>query len=313
MKKQSAPQNSPPSDKPIKKRIFVGIPAFNEERTIATVILRAKPHCDQIIVCDDGSSDMTPAISEALGATVIRHARNEGYGAALRSIFSEAKRAGADILVTLDGDNQHDPSSIPAVIAPIIEGAADVVIGSRFLSQNSVPSHRKAGIKLINGVTNSAGYNGLTDTQSGFRAYGRDAIESINITEAGMSASTEILLKAKSSELRVKEVPIEIRYEKAPSPAGSVKQGSSVLLNTLKLISIKRPLVFYGIPSLVFLGVGLFFGAWSAISYAQVGVLPASLALIAIGSTLLGFLFFSLMTIIWVVVSITKERFDDFE
>ncbi|MCQ5376420.1 MAG: glycosyltransferase [Candidatus Methanomethylicia archaeon] len=307
MKKTAAVSNNT-SDRIRNMKVVVGIPALNEERTIATVILKAKPHCDQIIVCDDGSSDMTAAISEALGATVIKHPYNKGYGAALDSIFSQARAAKADILVTLDGDNQHDPASIPALIAPIMDDSADIVIGSRFLGNNNIPNHRKVGIKIINDVTNSTGDHDTTDTQSGFRAYGRKAIESIKITEMGMSASTEILLKANSNKLRLKEVPVEIKYETRPSPTGSVKQGSSVLLNTLKLISIDRPLVFYGIPSMIFLGIGLVFGAWSAISYATDGVLPASLALIAIGSTLLGFLFFSLMMMIWVVVSVARDK-----
>uniref|UniRef100_A0A7C3J4F0 Glycosyltransferase n=1 Tax=Candidatus Methanomethylicus mesodigestus TaxID=1867258 RepID=A0A7C3J4F0_9CREN len=308
MKKTAAASNNS-FDRIRNRKVVVGIPALNEERTIATVILKAKPHCDQIIVCDDGSSDMTAAISEALGATVIKHPYNKGYGAALDSIFSQARAAKADILVTLDGDNQHDPASIPALIAPIMDDSADIVIGSRFLGNNDIPNHRKVGIKIINDVTNSTGDHDTSDTQSGFRAYGRKAIESIRITEMGMSASTEILLKANSNKLRLKEVPVEIKYETRPSPTGSVKQGSSVLLNTLKLISIDRPLVFYGIPSMIFLGIGLVFGAWSAISYATNGVLPASLALIAIGSTLLGFLFFSLMMMIWVVVSVARDKF----
>lgn len=306
--RKTATASALPSDEKRKVKVVVGIPALNEEKTIASVILKAKPYCDQIIVCDDGSSDMTSPISEALGASVIRHPYNKGYGAALSSLFYGAIAAGADILVTLDGDNQHDPASIPAVIAPIMEGSADIVIGSRFLRENRTPNHRKLGIRVINGLTNSASYEGTTDTQSGFRAYSRKAIESINITEMGMSASTEILLKASSKALRLKEVPVEIKYEKAPSPTGSIKQGSSVILNTLKVISIERPLIFYGVPSIIFLGIGLAFGSWSAISYATEGVLPASLALIAIGSTLLGFLFFSLMMIIWVVVSVARGK-----
>ncbi|MEM2613688.1 MAG: glycosyltransferase family 2 protein, partial [Nitrososphaerota archaeon] len=113
-------------------KVIACIPAYNEEKTIAKVILKTKKYVDKVIVCDDGSIDMTAEIAEALGAEVIRHERNMGYGAAISSLFKKAVEEGADIMVTLDGDGQHDPDEIPKLIKPIVEDEADVVIGSRF-------------------------------------------------------------------------------------------------------------------------------------------------------------------------------------
>ncbi len=126
------------------------IPAFNEERTIGKVIVGTLPYVDRVIVCDDGSGDMTAAIAEKLGANVIRHERNKGKGDAFRSLFSASRDLGADVMITIDGDDQHDPSDIPKLLDPIAKGQADVVIGSRFHPENKgIPSYRKVGNKLL--------------------------------------------------------------------------------------------------------------------------------------------------------------------
>lgn len=104
--------------------VVVGIPAYNEEKTIAQVVIGAQKHSHIVIVCDDGSSDLTAEIAERLGAVVIRHEKNRGYGGALQSIFKRAKELKADILVTIDSDGQHDPCEIPKIINPIELGAA---------------------------------------------------------------------------------------------------------------------------------------------------------------------------------------------
>jgi glycosyltransferase involved in cell wall biosynthesis len=135
--------------------IIVAIPALNEERSIAKVVLMARAHVDKVLVCDDGSTDMTGPIAAALGAEVVRHPRNLGYGAALATLFRTAREIGADVLVTLDGDGQHDPNSIPNVIEPILRGDCDICIGSRFVQglTSDVPKYRKVGIEAINALS----------------------------------------------------------------------------------------------------------------------------------------------------------------
>jgi glycosyltransferase involved in cell wall biosynthesis len=153
--------------------VVVAIPAFNEEKTIAKVILLAQKHSDKVVVCDDGSMDMTAEIAERLGAEVIRHERNMGYGAAIQSLFGRARELNADVLVTLDADGQHDPSEIPNVVKPVVQGAADVVIGSRFVDaggSGEMPLYRRFGARLIAKLVNGSSKNGVSDAQSGFRA-----------------------------------------------------------------------------------------------------------------------------------------------
>ena len=158
--------------------VIVGIPAYNEEKNIAVIITQLKKITDKIIVCDDGSSDLTSKIAEGLGAIVIKHEKNLGYGAAIRSIFLKAKNLDCKILVTFDADGQHRVEDVNKVITPINNGKSDIVIGSRFLddSEKEVPSYRKVGIKVITKITNASIKKQLTDSQSGFRAYSKKVL-----------------------------------------------------------------------------------------------------------------------------------------
>jgi glycosyltransferase involved in cell wall biosynthesis len=291
----------------VKPLVIACIPALNEENSVAKVILQAKPYVDKIVVCDDGSTDMTAAIASGLGATVIRHPKSTGYGGAIATLFGAAREGGADIMVTLDADGQHDPKFIPDLIAPIINQTADIVIGSRFLGQSEVPSLRQAGIKVINDVTTLASYKEMTDTQSGFRAYGKAAIEALTPVESGMGASTEILIKAKAREFRVAEVPIIITYNGSPSSQNSVSHGSSVILSTIKHASIEHPLLLFGIPGLILLAVGFAFGGFGLDILFRSGYLPVNIALVAVGAVIFGFMFITTMLILWVLSSIVKE------
>jgi glycosyltransferase involved in cell wall biosynthesis len=291
-----------------KAYIIACMPAHNEESTIAGVMVRAKRHVDRIVVCDDGSTDATAEIASALGAVVLRHERNIGYGAALKTLFDFAQGTPADIVVTLDADGQHDPNDIPAVADPIASGEADIAIGSRFLGLGEVPEHRKAGIAIINRVARSGSYNTITDTQSGFRAYNMAAIKAAAPTESGMGASTEILLKAKGGSLRVAEVPIAARYEKgARVDTRAVRQGGSVVFNTFKHLSIEKPHIFYGVPGAVALLVGLYFAVWTIQQYLELGYMAPTLLLIAIGGVLVGVMLLSMMITLWVLVSVVRE------
>ena len=233
------------------------IPAFNEERTIGKVVVGAQKYVDQVIVCDDGSSDMTAAIAEKLGARVIRHESNLGKGAAFRSLFSASREMGADIMVTIDGDDQHDPSDIPKLVDPLVKGLADVVIGARFHENNKgIPSYRKVGNKLLNAVT----VNGVSDTQSGFRAYDKKAIDMLRPSESGMGVDSEILMDASRQGLRLMEVPISVRYGIGKtSTHNPIYHTVDVLTSAIKLTSIRHPMTFYGIPGLAVTLVGIYF------------------------------------------------------
>jgi len=237
------------------------IPAFNAEKTIGKVVKDCLIHVDQVIVCDDGSTDNTALEAEKNGAEVVRHEKNYGYGAALITLFDKAREKNFDVMVTLDADAQHIPEFIPRLIAPLSYEGTDIVIGSRFLNTNSkTPGYRKTGIKIITATTNIDGGLKLTDAQSGFRAYSKNAVQVIHPTEYGMAASTEILTKVTNKGLKVVEVPIVISYDGTQSKKDAIPHGISVLMNALKYMSIKHPIPSYGFPGIALIIVGTILG-----------------------------------------------------
>ena len=291
-------------------KIIVGIPAFNEEKNIAVLIIQLKKIADKIIVCNDGSTDLTSKIAEELGATVINHEKNLGYGAAIRSIFLKSKDLDGDILVTFDADGQHRIEDINKVINPIINGESDLVIGSRFLDESAkeVPRYRKAGIKLITKITNATIKKQLTDSQSGFRAYSKKVLNELNPSELGMGISTEILIKASAKNFRISEVPIKIVYDGDTSTHNPISHGSSVLLSTIKFTSIEHPLKFYGIPSMIFFAIGLLFTSLSIEYYADIGRLNTNLTLIGAGSILIAVVLLLTGILLYSLVSVVREK-----
>ena len=290
-------------------KIVVGIPAYNEEKNIAKVLVKLKKISQEIIVCDDGSTDQTGEIAEELGATVIRHKRNLGYGAGIRTIFLKAKEIRADILVTFDADGQHRTEDIGSIVEPITNGEADIVIGSRFLGQDSdIPKYRKVGIRAITSITNSSMGEKLSDSQSGFRAYDKKILENITPSESGMGVSTEILIKASKSKFRIKEVPIVVLYRGETSTHNPVSHGASVILSTIKFISIEHPLKFYGISGIFFLGMGLFFLFWTIQLFAESGRIITNISLIGIGGIVIGIVLLVTATILYSIINVVREK-----
>ena len=288
-------------------KVTIGIPAFNEEKNIAKMIVKLKKIYDEIIVCNDGSTDLTGEIAENLGVIVINHKQNLGYGAGINSILKKSKEIGTDILVTFDADGQHKVEDVKKVIEPIKNGDADLVIGSRFLSKTKekIPEYRKIGINIITKVTNTNLKEKITDSQSGFRAYSKDLISKLDITDMGMGISTEILIKTNSLGFRIAEIPITILYEGKTSTQNPISHGTSVLFSTIKFTSIEHPLKFYGIPSLIFFVIGLSFTFLSIDYYMEVGRINPNVTIVAAGTTAIAVillvasvLFYSLATIV---------------
>jgi len=290
-------------------KITIGIPAYNEEKNIASIIIKLKKITDSIIVCDDGSSDMTSDISKNLGAIVITHKKNMGYGVAINSIFQKAKELNIDLLVTFDADGQHRVEDIEKVVEPIKNNTADLVIGSRFLDKKSnVPNYRKIGIKVITKITNVSIKKKLTDSQSGFRAYNKQVLSQISPSDIGMGISTEILIKSSSKGLRIMEVPVTILYSGDTSTHNPVSHGTSVLLSTIKFTSIEHPLKFYGIPSVIFLIIGGIFTTLAIQYYIDVGRLNSNLTLIGGGTVLIGIIFLICAILLYSLVSVVREK-----
>jgi glycosyltransferase involved in cell wall biosynthesis len=236
--------------------IVAGIPAYNAETSIAGTILRSKKHVNRIIVVDDGSADYTAKIAESLGATVVSNARNVGKGQALRTIFQLARQLEADVLVTIDADGQHDPDDIPQIVEPILEHAADVVVGSR----SAAPLIRRVGQRALDTATDVRDVNGfLVDSQCGFRAYSRKAFNQLDFVESGMGAESESLKKASELGLTIQQVPIHVRYGgESDHSLHPVLHFSDVVSALAKVALLKRPLRFLGIPAMVLVLVGLF-------------------------------------------------------
>ena len=288
----------------------IGIPAYNEEKNIAGIITKLKKFTNSIIVCDDGSTDLTKEIAENLGVTVISHSKNLGYGAAIRSLFLKAKAVDPDVFITFDADGQHRIEDINSIMNPIIEKEADVVIGSRFLEKRSdeMPNYRKIGIKAITKVTNTSIKVKLTDSQSGFRAYSKKTLEKITPTEEGMGVSTEILIKCSKMDLKIMEIAITVNYQGNTSTHDPISHGTSVILSTLKFISIHNPLKFYGIPGIIFLGIGLGFIAWTIQIYSMNQEIITNVSLIGIGCVVLGAVLLMTAVILFTIVTVVKEK-----
>jgi len=290
-------------------KITIGIPVFNEEKNIGQLINRLKNITDSIIVCDDGSTDKTYEIVNKLGIIVVKHEKNMGYGAAINTIFEKSKNIKSDVLVTFDGDGQHNIEDIEKLIRPIKENKADIVIGSRFLEKNNeVPNYRRIGIHVITKVTNASIKQKLTDSQSGFRAYTNRVIEEISPSDKGMGISTEILIKASSKNYRIVEVPITIKYEGDTSTHNPVSHGTSVLVSTIKFTSIQHPLKFYGIPSIIFIGIGIVFTYFSIDYYSEIGRLNTNLTLISAGTLLLGSVLFLTAVLLFSIITVIREN-----
>ena len=240
------------------EKIIIGLPAFNEEKNIFSVVKGALKYSNTVVVVDDGSTDNTANIAEEAGAIVVKHNKNQGYGAALNTIFHTARCMDADNLVIIDSDGQHNPSDIQKLVEELKKGI-DVVIGSRFLERNSkIPAYRKVGMKILDLFTKAAGVNQVTDSQSGFRAYGKKAIAVMRISGEGMSAGSEILIRISENNFKVSEVPIIVRYDiEDTSTHNPIYHGFSVLSNILALINFKNPIIFVGIPASILIVVGL--------------------------------------------------------
>jgi glycosyltransferase involved in cell wall biosynthesis len=248
----------------LKPFILACIPAYNEEKNIGKILDQAFRHVEHVIVCDDGSTDGTNEISRSKGATVVRNPHNMGKGRALQSCFRLADRIAPDVIVMMDADGQHNPEDIPRLVAPILDGEADLVIGSRYVEGSSIdaPLYRRVGLSIVNAFNQTAS-DGVKDTQSGFRAFNKDALRLFtDMSEDGFGVETEQLSIARKFGLRIMEVPTTIRYEglENTSKKDPVSHGLELIMVALKLMVQDKPLLMIGLPGLLFILTSLFTG-----------------------------------------------------
>jgi glycosyltransferase involved in cell wall biosynthesis len=292
-------------------KILVCIPTYNEAKTIAGIIMKSKKYADAVIVYDDGSTDDTNQKAIAAGATVIRNPENKGYGVAIRSLFQAAKEQDADIMVTLDSDGQHNPDEIPDLIEALGQGF-DLVIGSRFLrndDKEKVPRFRSFGIKTITKLTQAASYGGITDSQSGFRAYNKNALSKINLFEDGMAVSTEILLRASEKKLVTTEVPITINYGIGnTSTHNPISHGIGVLYSVFQYVSLRHPLAFYAIPGIALLGIAALFLKNALHLFSTTGYVSTNMILISVGIAVVGVVLLATAAIVYTLIALLKGK-----
>lgn len=226
--------------------VLVGIPAYDEGKYIAGIVLQAKQYADEVIVVDDGSSDDTARIAELAGATVVRHDKNRGKGVAIESILTEAKKRNPDVLVLLDADCQHNPNEIPLIVKPVRQGF-DLVIGSREAQKEKTPTYRRAGQKVLSRFARILSRRSIYDSESGFRALSLKAINEIELKEKGFAVEAEMIAGAAHKDLKITEVPISNIYTADGSTLNPVRHGAGVLNRIIVMISDRRPLFFFGL------------------------------------------------------------------
>jgi glycosyltransferase involved in cell wall biosynthesis len=238
------------------------LPAFNEEVSIGSVVLHTRQHADHVIVIDDGSTDRTAEVAKLAGAKVIRHISNMGKGVALKTGFEYVRQNGAEVVVIMDSDGQHDPEEISKLVTPILKGEADMVNGSRYLNGNgkNTPFYRRIGQNILDKVTNINSGLTVTDTQSGFRAFARHTLPAFKFRSNGLEIESEMLMDAANAGLNVKEVEIGVRYDVDGSSEHPLSHGARVLVNVLHDMELNRPLYYFTAPGLVFAAAGLFIG-----------------------------------------------------
>ena len=282
--------------------IVAVIPAFNEERFIASVVLSVRDHASVVIVVDDGSSDRTAELAERAGATVVRLSRNGGKGAALNAGFEACRQYDPSVVVILDADAQHDAAEIPAVAGPVLSGEADVVIGSRFLDVKSkIPAWRRFGQHALNMATNAASGVAITDTQSGFRAFSPRTVQMLRFRSKGLAVESEMQFVFKAAGLRVHEVPISVQYLDG-NKRNPIAHGLRVVDAILSLAARRRPLLFFALPGTVLCILAMWIGglAMSGATHGQ--GLPSGLLFGAGASLVAGLVLF--------VTGITLNTFD---
>ncbi|UPV76665.1 glycosyltransferase family 2 protein (plasmid) [Halorussus limi] len=221
--------------------IVAGIPAYNEGETIGQIVDMTTEYVDEVVVVDDGSADRTAEEAKREGAVVIRHSANRGKGAALRSLLDYAERRSCSALVLLDGDGQHLPRDIPTVVQPVLDGDADVVIGSRYLRQGmgtETPLYRRLGQRVLDQSISFLFGVSVSDTQSGFRALSPEAVEDITIRTNGMAVETEMLDAANRNDLTIAERPIRVQYDvRNGQTYNPVRHGVTVLGRIVQLVA----------------------------------------------------------------------------
>jgi glycosyltransferase involved in cell wall biosynthesis len=266
------------------------IPAYNEERHVGSVVLRLRHILETVIVVDDGSSDATAQVAALAGAQLLSHPTNRGYGAAIQTGLRAAQQLEPRAVVLMDADGQHRVEDVVDLVRPILDDAADVTVGSRFADDRSrVPQMRRVAQHGLTWLTNIGSGVKLSDSQSGMRAFGPRALDALVLSSTSMSAASEMQFLAGDARLRVCEVPIEIRYF-GDAKRNVVGQGLDVLNGIIHLVSLRHPLLFFGVPGLVVLVLGVYLALDTVLTFERTHVLLTGQLIFAVAFGIVGIL-----------------------
>jgi glycosyltransferase involved in cell wall biosynthesis len=266
-------------------------------------------YSEQVVVCDDGSTDKTYEKAELAGAICLKHKKNLGKGAALKSLFDYARNCDVDIIVTIDGDGQFLPEEIPKLKKSIEDKKTDIVIGNRFDNADEMPQYRKFGNKILDKMTNLASDLPIKDSQSGYRAYSKKVIDSVKFNVNGFGADAEILIDASKKGFKISEEKVKVIYNTGmkTSTKNPISHSGEVVTSLLEIIAVKSPLKFIGIPGSILMVLGIIFGInvinifnetrYFSIPYTMIGI-----AFLVIGAMLL------LMSVLLFSISRISDR-----
>lgn len=288
---------------------IVCIPAFNEENSIDDIVKRSLKFVDRVIVCDDGSSDQTSEKAKDAGATILTHKTNLGKGSAFKTLFEYANEIGADIVVTIDGDGQFLPEEMENMITSLQKSNADIVIGNRYGNQTEMPSYRKTGNKILDKVTKLAANLPFEDTQSGYRAYSKNAISSIKITNQGFGVDSEILIDAANKGLKIIEEPVTVLYNLGhkTSTKDPITHSIGVMSSLIELIAINHPLRFLGIPGFILIIIGIIFSIIVLTIFNDSRIFSIPSTLTALGSLIIGIILLLMSVVLYSIAKISKK------
>jgi len=277
------------------------IPAFNAGNQISEVIQKSLHYVDKVIVCDDGSTDNTFKNAKLAGAFVLKHKKNLGKGAALKTLFEKAKELHADIIITIDGDGQFLPEEMMRLIEPIKNENFDLVIGNRFLDKKEMPTYRKAGNKILDSFTKLAANLPFEDTQSGFRSYSKTAIDKISFSSNGFGVDSEILIDAVNKNLKITEKYVTVIYNtgEKTSTKNPISHSVGVLASIIELIAINHPLRYLGIPGLILLVIGITYSIIVIMLFNDTRYFSIPSTLLALGSLVTGLMLLLMSVVLY--------------
>jgi glycosyltransferase involved in cell wall biosynthesis len=274
------------------KGICAVLPAFNEELVIGSVVLRTKQYVYRVIVVDDGSSDRTAEVAKLAGAEVIQLEHNTGKAYTILLGLRRARETGCTVAVMLDADGQHDPREIQRVAGLVNAGKADLVIGSRFLEKNgAIPAYRQVGQKILDIFTNLGAKSKVTDSQSGFRALSRKALDNLDFKSDGYNIESDMIAHFSTVGLSIMEVPISVNYD-VPNKHKKhpLTHGVGVLTRLVNLIGYRRPLLLFGIPGILFIIIGIVTGTLAFSEYTATSTFPFLLSIVCMMFLIMGIL-----------------------